>query len=297
MTGTMNGPVFGLAAGQLANDETAIFAARQSGVYRSLARGGTWASVWTKGFAAAIAVSPDFIMDGLVVAGVQGGVIRSVDGGSTWQFHQIGVPDALVGSLAITPGLILAGTVDDGLYRSIDRGRTWLPSNTGAYIPRITAVHVGDGKSCLAGTDGGLFTSSDGGRTWGDSIGDGIDDAVSAITGNHDVTLMGTESEGILAWHARHRTWQRLPQSEPHEEAIALALIGNESFPREVITIASMLIHRYRLAISENGMAIDLVGTTPLPFPAVCAEIVHLDAAPHALIGGVAGEIELIVIP
>jgi photosystem II stability/assembly factor-like uncharacterized protein len=294
VTGALKDPVFGLAAGPLANDQMAVFAASQGGVYRSLDRGGTWAHMWTEGIAASIAVSPDFIINKLVVAGVEGGVIRSIDGGSSWQFHAIGALQALVGALSITPDLILAGTVDDGLYRSADRGLTWLPSNTGAYIPRIIAVHAGIGKSCLAGTDGGLFASSDGGRTWDDCIGDGIDDAVSSVTGDHDVTVMGTESEGILAWDTRHRTWQRLPETAPHQEAIALAILGEQTAHKEIVAITNTLIQRYRLEIGERGTAIDLVATTPLPFQAVCASIVHIDAGPHALIGSVDGDIVLV---
>ena len=291
-------PVFAVGAGLLPEGREIIFAARQSGIHRSLDLGATWSPVWAEGLSASIAVSPDLSVDGLVIAGVEGGVIRSEDAGSTWRFHSFACPRSLVASLSITSdwgrsGLILAGTAEDGLYRSPDRGKTWLASNTGAYISRITAVHVHDGSSCLAGTDCGLFVSTNAGKTWDDRTGESIDVEVSAVSGDDDIRLIGTESAGIVAWDTRYRKWTYFPQSHPNEETVAIAIIGKVNCQKEIIAITSTMIQSYCLEKAETGTVIDLVNTTPFAVPAVCAAIFHTDTVSQALIGGMTGDVLL----
>lgn len=295
----LNDPVFALGARLLPEGRETIFAARQSGLHLSLDRGATWSPVWARGLCASIAVSPTGSIDGLVVAGVVGGVIRSEDGGLTWRFHSFGLPDTLVACLSIASdcdrsGLILAGTIEDGLYRSTDWGKTWLPSNTGVYISRITTVHVHNEHVCLAGTDCGLFVSSNNGKTWDDQIGDPLDVEISAVTSDHDITVIGTASEGIFAWDTTHREWRCLPQSRPNEETIALTIRSKATLQKEIIAITSTMIQRYCLETEETGMVVNLVSTTPLPISAGCAAIFSADTVPRALVGGENGDVLLV---
>jgi hypothetical protein len=298
MSIAVNEPVFGLAAGTSSDGVTTILAASQRGVIRSIDRGQTWSPVWIDGLAASITTSTDFAIDGMVMAGIDGGVIRSTDGGDTWQFHAFDESHALVGSLSVSRGLVLAGTIDDGLYRSIDRGKTWSSANAGAYISRITAVHSGAGTGCLAGTDGGLFTSNNGGRTWSDRIGGSCDAAVSAVASDGDLTVMGVETGRILAWSARHPIWQCLTQTDSGDEAIALAIGETTGTPgKDIIAVTAKDIREYRVEIGDGGLVVELLATTSLPFPAASAAIVHVDDAPHALIAGFNGEFVLNALP
>jgi photosystem II stability/assembly factor-like uncharacterized protein len=74
------------------------FAARQSGLCRSVGGGKSWQSAYQslklqEALATqAVAISPDFVHDHMVLAGVKGGILRSVDGGRRWQVCQLPSP-------------------------------------------------------------------------------------------------------------------------------------------------------------------------------------------------------------
>ena len=95
-----------------------------SGVWARCNRG-TWAPL---GAADAMVHSLAETPSGAILAGTHGdGVLRSDDGGATWEPSSDHLPDTSVHSLAVlADGSILAGT-GQGLSRSLDDGRTWQP--------------------------------------------------------------------------------------------------------------------------------------------------------------------------
>jgi len=115
-----------------------------------------------------------------------GGLLRSTNGGLSWQSCDSGLPKnddervgAYVKSLAIDPlnsNVIYAGTggwvgQGHGVYKTTDGGDTWLSSNRGMLDYRITAMASDptDSQIIYAGSDRGeFFKSSDGGTTWTD---------------------------------------------------------------------------------------------------------------------------------
>jgi photosystem II stability/assembly factor-like uncharacterized protein len=123
---------------------------------------------------------------GMIYAGTQGnGVLRSKDGGRTWQ--PAGLGGKIVKSLAVSPhdpGTIYAGTKPAAIYLSIDGGSSWqeLPGfrripwrwwwfspaerPPQAYVQAI-AISPSDPDVVLAGIEfGAVVRSEDGGRTW-----------------------------------------------------------------------------------------------------------------------------------
>ena len=102
---------------------------------------------------------------GSVLAGTHGdGVIRSGDGGATWDISSAGLPDSSVHALTVLDdGSILAGT-GQGLARSLDDGRTWQPIAAELDSHRIFSVHqLGDGR-IMAGSYAHLWIGE--GDTW-----------------------------------------------------------------------------------------------------------------------------------
>lgn len=157
------------------------FAARASGLYRSVDGGQTWHSAYGALTLSAplvtltVAASPAFATDRTVVAGVSGGVLVSTDGGDHWQAIIFPMPDCAVTTLAFSPnfaqdGVILAGTLEDGFFRSTDRGRYWTSANFGLLDAAVLCLAVSPNytqdETVWAGTATGLFRSTNGGRSW-----------------------------------------------------------------------------------------------------------------------------------
>jgi photosystem II stability/assembly factor-like uncharacterized protein len=94
----MNDTVHVLAASPNFAQDGVVFAARQSGLYRSSNGGQTWGDALTRLNPAAplttfvVALSPDFAQDGIVLAGVSGGVLRSSDSGAVWRIVEFPSP-------------------------------------------------------------------------------------------------------------------------------------------------------------------------------------------------------------
>lgn len=102
---------------------------------------------------------------GSVLAGTHGdGVVRSGDGGATWDTSSEGLPDSSVHALTVLDdGSILAGT-GQGLARSLDDGRTWQRIAAELDSHRIFSVHQLDDGRLMAGSYAHLWIGE--GDTW-----------------------------------------------------------------------------------------------------------------------------------
>jgi photosystem II stability/assembly factor-like uncharacterized protein len=157
------------------------FAARQSGLYVSKDDGDDWQDAYQSlGLdqalpTMAVAVSPDYKEDGLIYAGVAGGIMRSRDGGEHWRLFRFHEPPPLVTAIGVSPnfaddGVVLAGTLEDGVFRSDDKGATWKAWNFGLLDWRVLALAISpdfaQDRTVYIGTESGLFASDNGGRSW-----------------------------------------------------------------------------------------------------------------------------------
>lgn len=86
-----------------------------------------WQVLKSPGFVTALASLP--ARPGEIVAGLAGGgIARSSDGGSSWQFPGKGLPGAPVTALAASaaaPDTLYAAVAGDGLWHSTDNGAVW----------------------------------------------------------------------------------------------------------------------------------------------------------------------------
>jgi photosystem II stability/assembly factor-like uncharacterized protein len=116
-------------------------------------------------------------------------------------------------------GIVLAGTMEDGVFRSADRGSSWAAWNFGLLDLSVFCMAVSpkftDDETLFAGTTSGLFRSTNGGRAWRE-VDFPVDLApVLSIVPSPDylhdgVLFVGTESNGLFSSADRGRTWTRL---------------------------------------------------------------------------------------
>jgi photosystem II stability/assembly factor-like uncharacterized protein len=155
-------------------------------IYRSTDRGVTWNPLTVTvpiSSVTDIAVDP---WDGQVIYASTGrrwedthslgtGIVKSTDGGLTWQYMNQGLTAANISRLAINPGnpaIVYAGSnladfvPEGGVFRSTDGGQNW--TNVGAYL-RVSGLGVDPlmTHTVYAGSYwAGLFRSDDDGTNW-----------------------------------------------------------------------------------------------------------------------------------
>ena len=118
------------------------------------------------------------------------GVLKSIDGGETWEFFNAGLESETVGCIRFQPetGHVFAAT-DNGIYKSTDEGSTWIQvsQNTASY--RDFEFHPDNGQIIYATSSGKFYRSENGGEDWDwivEEIGNGsrMCIAVSALEPN-----------------------------------------------------------------------------------------------------------------
>lgn len=249
--------IYALAVSPDFQTDHTIFAASQSGLYRSMDGGQTWQYAYASLELAAplptttLALSPGFVSDGSLFAGVSGGVLRSTDRGGTWQVAVLPSPGPTISALAVSPafqhdGVILAGSVEDGIWRSADRGGRWSAWNFGLLDLNVTCVAISpaytDDQTIYAGTESGLFRSTNGGRAWR-----AIDlpagyDAVLCLAPFPDFAqsgrlLVGTQGGGLFCFADRTGQWVRLGADRISSPVNTLIVAPQPDQPARVLAV------------------------------------------------------------
>jgi photosystem II stability/assembly factor-like uncharacterized protein len=134
------------------------------GVYESTDSGSRWTRVFD-GHVIQLASLREDDSDVLIGIDPFKGLVRSPDGGRTWQVAGA-PPSSPVTSLAVTRdggALVIGGP--DGLYRSDDAGATWRQVFRGQ---AVLAAAISDDGSAVAVVDEDtlFYRSDDGGATW-----------------------------------------------------------------------------------------------------------------------------------
>lgn len=100
------------------------------------------------------------------VAGANGALFHTRDGGARWERVDLGTTDDMTGLqfLSTRQGWVLdaAGTV----HRTLNGGRTWQHFDTGAAAPLAALLFVDRDHGWVAGKNGTVMATLDGGETW-----------------------------------------------------------------------------------------------------------------------------------
>lgn len=199
-----------------------------------------------------LAASPAFARTGVCFAAHQRGVLRSDNGGLTWQstFAELGLDTPLPATcIALSPSFdedhtLFAG-VPGGVLRSTDGGRQWTTAVLASPPPFVSSLALSPGYAddaiVFAGTmDDGVLRSSDGGASW-EMWNIGLLDpnilclAISPAFGRDRMLYAGTES-GIFCSRNSGRFWHEL--AFPIDDAAVLCLALSPAFEQDGIMFA-----------------------------------------------------------
>jgi photosystem II stability/assembly factor-like uncharacterized protein len=168
-----------------------VFVGCESGLYKSANDGNSWKQVFAEAEINSLAVSGD-----VLICGINGGLMRSTDGGEHWDRVMTGQGSAFGteriegGVLTITDG----GRWQDGkpnrLLASTDEGKTWQRIDTGLLLARNIHDIVQAGNYLFCSTDAGIFRTADSGKTW---------ELVRASTDEQEIFHLGVSGRTIFA--------------------------------------------------------------------------------------------------
>lgn len=203
-----------------------LYAGKHSGLYRFVDQ--EWQSLYAKlpleehPPTTAIAVSPN---SESIFAGVNGGVLYSLDAGATWTAIQFPLPPSPVVDIVLSPNFehdktLIAGTLDDGIYRSEDGGQTWNPFNTGLFDRNINCLTIGSRGQLFAGTSTGLYRSANLGRLW-QAIEIPDPTLVTSVFVGEDWVFCGSD-EGEIWVKREGGEWSKLTQVPFEGEVISI---------------------------------------------------------------------------
>lgn len=211
-----------------------VYAARQTGLYQVGADGAQtnlFRSWLPNENVPTLAVAVD-ASSGLMLAGINGGVARSTDGGQNWDAAAFRAPPPLVTCLALggasaAASWILAGTFEDGVFRSTDGGKTWRANNHGLFDHSVNCLALSPDSAAdgiaYAGASSGIYRSENSGKYWRDMPMPAGDETVLSLTlsPGREAIYAGTESHGLLRSADGGECWAQLLETDGAVNAIA----------------------------------------------------------------------------
>lgn len=173
-----------------------LWAATDRGIYVSSNAGLTWKHRGPSNFL----VTSILDAGNVVLAGGDGSVLRSTDGGRRWVHAQVGLPgDPYVYGLLAEPrqpGRVYASTNGDGIFRSDDGGQTWQDANAGLPIAR----QEGRANLVVFLRDGEVWQTTSHGADPGNLT---VDSSVRSAVISSDGASVAYVSGSAAAWSIR----------------------------------------------------------------------------------------------
>lgn len=148
---------------------------------------------------------------GSIFVGTRGGVLRSTDGGDTWEEASAGL-SVPVYHLAAADSVLVAGTYRGGIYVSHNEGSSWAPSTDGIEAvshKTVNALAAHNGV-VYAGISGRIYSSQDRGSTW-ETSGDTAEAYYAKnFVGYHGEVYVADCGGGVLRLDQSTRNWSKL---------------------------------------------------------------------------------------
>lgn len=193
---------------------------------------------WQGGTVAALAISPAFQQDGIVLAATATGLYRSTDGGQQWVCIQNGLTDPRIMTVVFAPttSLAFAATADGRLFRSEDSGECWQEVIGWAGLGLINAIapspNFGADQTLFVATNEGIFRSQDGGASWESSTFGLLDLEILCLAcaptfAESELLWAGSVLGGLYRSRNGARSWRDSGQGLPDMAVQCLAVSPN----------------------------------------------------------------------
>lgn len=182
---------------------------------------------WLGGTVAALALSPTFAQDGVILAATAAGLYRSTDGGRHWQRSADGLSDPRLTAVAFAPWpalLAFAATADGRLFQSEDGGQSWHACLGWAGFGLINALSLSPNfaadRTLFVATPEGILRSQDGGASWESSTFGLLDLEILCLAcapnfAESDVLWAGSALGGFYRSRNGARSWRDSGQGLP----------------------------------------------------------------------------------
>ena len=165
----------------------------------------------------AVAASPAFPDQAIVLAGAADGIARTTDLGQTWAGASM--PQSVqISQIAVAPnftsdGRAYAATLQDGVLCSSDHGASWMAWNFGLLDMETLALAVSPSfarnETVVTATVTGLFRSTNGGHAWRELPPPRESVPLSGVAFAGDLLIAGSETQGLLYSPDGGATWAR----------------------------------------------------------------------------------------
>lgn len=204
----------------------------------------TWrpCGAWTGGTVAAVAISPHFDQDGLVLAATAAGLYRATDGGRQWVCCQNGLSDPRITTVVFAPAVdsaapaAFAATADSRLFQTADGGATWQEIPAWAGLGLINAIAVSPNfatdRTLFVATPEGIFRTQDGGHTWESSTFGLLDLEILCLAcaptfAENELLWAGSALGGFYRSRNAARSWRDAGQGLPDMAIQCIAVSPN----------------------------------------------------------------------
>jgi photosystem II stability/assembly factor-like uncharacterized protein len=169
--------------------------------------------------------------DGTASGDWGGGILKSTDGGTTWQAINNGLPEGWVYTIAVDPAnpeTVYAGTHSMGVFKSLDGGASWASRNVGLVTAdhpftdnlriRSLAINPHNSQNLIVGVWGGsgVLETDTGGDSWRTAGAIGHSTRVRIVTYNplSPARIYAGPLSGGIAFSGSQGTdpqWHRFP--------------------------------------------------------------------------------------
>ena len=147
--------------------------------------------------------------DTIVYASVYGnGIFAYNVHQNQWVQDTVGLTDLFVNTIAITPGMVYAGTLLDGIYQSNNAGKSWqvLPNGSGLTNQSINVIYPYS-NLLYAGTNGGVFVSKNQGQNWAKIDSGLVTVSVQSMASVDSLIFAGSNGNGLSLTANWGYTW------------------------------------------------------------------------------------------
>ena len=223
--------------------EGVVYAATETGVFRSVNGGETWDAAGQglpAGRITSVAASPWNAET--AYATTHRGLFQTTNGGATWSAIGLHIP---LFEIALSPSSFEILYVSDGeiVYRSDEEGALWTPASGG--LPEVLlvaglTVHPTEPNTVYAATNLGLVKTTDGGGSWSPSGPDmGAVREVAVDPKFPNTVYAATGFKGIFKSRDGGATWSPSSEGLPAGADVA-ALSVDASFPLILVAAVNL---------------------------------------------------------